>query len=122
MAHGNWRQKVDIKKYNIRILLEAIGNIKPKLVKTTAPIYLDGAIKAWTVMVGGERVGEIVQIDTKQRAGRSHTSGWRRVKGYRCFVGSTPFGQQVGTRYSMYSKKQEAVEWFMNEFSNDGDL
>jgi hypothetical protein len=113
---------VDIKKYNMHLLLEAIGNIKPKLVKTTPPSYLDGGKKAWTVMVGRQRVGEIVQIDTKQRAGGSFTSGWRRVKGYRCFVGSTPFGEQVGTRYSLLRTKLEAVEWFMNEFDTSGEV
>ena len=86
---------------------------KPKLVPTEPPSYSSAIKKAWTVMVDGERIGELTKIDKMERDGRDYTSGFARVRGWECYAGKTPFG--FGSRSRVFRKKAEALDWLMSQ-------
>ena len=92
-----------------RLLIEG----KPKLMPTDPPGYAGDIKKAWTVMVNGERIGEITKVEKMVRDGGHYTSGFAKVKGWECYAGKTPFG--FGSRSKVFRKKSEALEWLLSQ-------
>ena len=101
----------------MKLLRETIRKLilegKPKLVPTEPPGYSSDIKKAWTVMVDGERIGELTKIDKMVRDGGHYTSGFARVRGWECYAGKTPFG--FGSRSKVFKKKSDALDWLLSQ-------
>ena len=97
-----------------RILLEG----KPKLVPTDTPPFDRAIKKGWTVMVDGERIGEIAKIDKMVRDGGHYSDGSARVKGWQAYtilphLPNKPFAKRAPVE--RFRTKKEALDWLMSQ-------
>lgn len=86
---------------------------KPKFVPTNPPPFDRSIKKAWTVMVTGERIGEIAKIDMMVRDGRHYTDGSARVRGWQAYTGNRPFAKR--SMFESFRTKKEALDWLLRQ-------
>ena len=101
----------------MKLLRETIRKLilesKPKMVPAQAPIYLPEIKKGYTVLVAGERIGEIAKIDHIVRDGGHYTDGSARVKGWQAYTGRSPFAKR--SPFARFRTKKEALEWLLQQ-------
>jgi len=101
----------------MKLLRETIRKLilenKPKLVPTETLSYDSSMKKAWTVTVGGERIGELTKIDKIVRDGGHYSDGSARERGWQAYSGSRPFDSR--TRSYTFRTKKEALDWLMKQ-------
>ena len=111
------RSKMKIMKITRRQLTNTIRRIlvesKPKLVPTETLSYDKSMKKAWTVMVDGERIGELIKIDKMVRDGGHYSDGFAREKGWRAYSGTRPFDSR--SRSYTFRNKKEALDWLLKQ-------
>tara|TARA_Y100000592_G_scaffold89687_1_gene147241 strand:+ start:392 stop:697 length:306 start_codon:yes stop_codon:yes gene_type:complete len=98
-----------LREYIGRLILES----KPKLVPTDTPPFDRAIKKGWTVMVDGERIGEISKIEKMVRDGGHYTDGFARVRGWQAYTGNRPFAKR--SPFESFRTKKEAVDWLVRQ-------
>ena len=97
-----------------RLILEG----KPKLVPTETPPFDRAIKKGWTVMVNGERIGEIAKIDKMVRDGGHYSDGSSRVRGWQAYtmIPQLP-NRQFAKRAPVerFRTKKEALDWLLSQ-------
>jgi len=96
-----------------RLILES----KPKLVPTEGPSW-EGITKAWTVVVDGERIGEIAKIDKMEREGRHYSDGFVRIRGWQAYTKNRIMPNKTFAKRAPlgpFRTKKEALDWLMGQ-------
>jgi len=106
----------------MKLLRETIRNLllesKPKLVPTEGPRYDDSIKKAWTVLVDGERIGEIAKIDMMVRDGGHYSSGSARVRGWQAYTKNRIMPDKTFAKRApveRFRTKKEALDWLLKQ-------
>ena len=102
-----------LRQYIRQIISE--GMIKPKLVPTEGPSW-ESITKAWTVMVDGERIGEIAKIDKMVRDGGHYSDGYARVRGWQAYTTNRILPNKTFAKRApveRFRTKKEALDWLM---------
>ena len=96
-----------------RIIRESISLARPKLVHALPPVWLPEIKKAWTVLIDGERIGEIAKIDHVVRDGGHYSDGSARVKGWQAYTGRSAFAKRGAI--GRFRTKKEALDWLLQQ-------
>ena len=99
-------------------LQEMASPQKTKMVPTDTPSYDDSIKKGWTVMVNGERIGEIAKIDKIVRDGGHYSDGSSRVRGWQAYsmnriMPNKTFAKRAPVE--SFRTKKEALDWLMKQ-------